>query len=265
MGLPCRCWLFRARARTLQSILPRELYFPAPSSWNVHSLDPISFPAQLSYLFPTTDGSHRLTLLVCPCAIIHDWAEKYPVIILMSGEIYGLSSPLSFQSRQTFSASPSSAPVPGSHRHTFRSFHPSSFMLPASLPHSSVPANEPASNFREKNRGHHVFLSEFLPYSLPASNFSGLLCPHFFLLQTRWVVMPLSATGHVQGLRGEALRLLSRRLNLRYPKKEFGGNEIGEAQKKIYPRNSQAPLYILFKCHVFHKAHPGQAKLPLNS
>lgn len=44
---------------------------------------------------------------------------------------------------------------------------PSILMLPASLPHSSVPANDPASNFREKNRGHHVLLSEFLPDSLP--------------------------------------------------------------------------------------------------
>lgn len=136
----------------------------------------------------------------------------------MSGEIYGFSPPLSFQSRQTFSASPSSAPVLGPHRHTFRSFHPSSRSLLRFLLHfhirQSLQMIPPPTSERKTEATTFFFLNSFLT-PFPASNFSGLLWPRFFLLQTRWVVMLLSATGRVKDLR-ETLRLLSRWLNLRY-------------------------------------------------
>lgn len=122
-------------------------------------------------------------------------------------EVYGLAPHLSFQSLRTFSSSPSSAPASGA-----VSGLPV-LTLPDSLPHSSVPASDLASNFKEKKRGHKALLSEFPTPFAPHTylDFCGIPVSFF----RPGGVRPLSATGHVDGLRGKTLRLVSGLSNLR--------------------------------------------------
>lgn len=165
MWHPCRCVFLRETVWTLQCILPSELHFPAPSPWNVPSLDPFSFPTAV---LPLPHHCLSSCLLMCNNLWL-SWIT--PVIILTPWEIYGYHLIWAFGLCGPFLLLP----------HQFLFLVPtgtrsdvSILTLPASLPHLSVPANVLASNFREKTRGHRALLSEFLN-SLPTSNFSGLL------------------------------------------------------------------------------------------